>query len=315
MRKLSILTVCVMFLAFVLGLETKGVAQPKPIKDRRSDIEFSNREMTTDCCPRYKDLVDSIVNNAPFVLEGRIIKKAFGTLYRSYLFEIKKAYRGGERLQAGTIELITKMPIDAEDPPLVSLANSWHILFAKEIDMQGSFDANNTLKLEFFYNDEYKNTSFFEERTATPWIRAEGIAENESYISSALYLNFRTKEATRDFLATYNLFPTDFPQVDTLKTLSDRDKEIARQEAIQAAELKAKRVAEAKIDYRMYLEMNLMLDSLSGEKISRKNIDKAVNEYDKVSDIERDTLLKTLRKEYFRKANRIIDANMEKKKI
>ena len=116
-------------------------------------------------------------------------------------------------------------------------------------------------------------------------------------------------------MATYNLYPTNFSQADTLKILSDRDKEIARREAIQAAELKAKRAAEAKVDYRMYLEMNLMLDSLSGEKISRKNIDKAVNEYDKVSDIERDTLLKTLRKEYFRKANRIIDANMEKKKI
>ena len=116
-------------------------------------------------------------------------------------------------------------------------------------------------------------------------------------------------------MATYNLYPTNFSQADTLKILSDRDKEIARREAIQAAELKAKRAAEAKVDYRMYLEMNLMLDSLSGVKFSRKNIDKAIKDYDKASALERDTLLKDIKKEYFRKANSILDANMEKKKI
>ena len=37
-------------------------------------IDFSNSITTTDCCPEAKQKIDSIMNNAPFVFEGRMIR-------------------------------------------------------------------------------------------------------------------------------------------------------------------------------------------------------------------------------------------------
>ena len=66
MRKLSILTVCLMFLAFVLGLETKGVAQEYD----PNYVDYSNSGITTDCCPQYKQKLANIFNGATFIFEG-----------------------------------------------------------------------------------------------------------------------------------------------------------------------------------------------------------------------------------------------------
>jgi hypothetical protein len=193
--------------------------------------DFSNPVLTTDCCPKQKQRIDDVINTAPFVFEGRMIKEMSGGTYAwYYLFEIEKVYRGGERLQAGTVEIIVKLPmIIAEDKHWpVDFYHGWHILFAKEIEGTGAFDANNSIKLELL-DDKYYTASRFRPS------RGKGV----SLYYTGFDMNFREQEDVRDFIATYGLTPTDVPKVvDTLKTSSHREIKEAKEKAIRDAKAK-----------------------------------------------------------------------------
>jgi len=201
------LAMFLVFLAAMLGGRMELVAQNRisivydnysyaPDEERARKPDFSNPVMTTDCCPKVKNKVDSIMNNAPFVFEGRMIKWDTGST--SYLFEIEKVYRGGKQLQVGTVEVIAKLKRET----FRSFSYGWHIIFAKEINDTGSFDANNSIKLELYNNDVYDPSCF-------------GVQGN---YYRGFGLNFESKESMRDFLASYNLLPADIPKADIIMT-------------------------------------------------------------------------------------------------
>ena len=232
MKKVSRLTVVLVFLSIFGGKETKLAAQ-------RHIPNVPNSVLTTDCCPQQKRKVDSIINNAPFVFEGRMIKSMNGLSQLYYLFEVERVYRGGERLQAGTVEIVSRWVEETWTPP-VSLANRRYIIFAKEIESGGAFDANNAIKLDLFYSEYLEHTSrdnrFFTSMFVEYSKGEVASRELSHYYTgfSSLFideyaLRFETKKELLDFLATYGLSPTDMPKADTLKNLSYREIEEARQ--------------------------------------------------------------------------------------
>ena len=250
-----------MFLALLLGKEMQLVAQDLLYPPRKPD--FSNPIITSNCCPKYKNTVDNIINNAPFVLEGHIIKETYGIDYNYYLFEIEKVYRGCERLQSGTIEILTRHPDTPEEPPAVTFLHRWHVIFAKEIEGGGAFDANNSIKLELFYNDRFYNPSFFGE------IEYEG-----KPIYHGLELVFKTKNDVYDFLTTYKLSSTDVSKADTLKTLSKREIEKLKEKEVREKEAKKDIHHKTKEEADSLIREIKRIKGYDWDTIPRKNINK-----------------------------------------
>ena len=198
--------------------ENKATAQTD---EERFEWKFLNRIITTDNFPKEKKVIDSIMNHAPYIFEGRMIGGGIGYRYKQdslneyscYLFEIEKVYRGGERLKEGTVEIVTRKFRDWGDPPNVGFANTSYFIFAQEVNVAGLFEANNDIKLTLFYatiqvGGGARTTSCFQEM-ATPF---------PVHYASNFGLSFKTKEDVRDFLATYSLLPIDRPKADALKT-------------------------------------------------------------------------------------------------
>jgi len=218
-----------MFLSIVLGRGTQVMSQERQQVDDLSHVDFSNRVLTTDCCPIAKQRLDSIMNNAPIVFEGRVVNRSG----YSCLFEIEKVYRGGERLQAGTVEVIVSSLI-------VSLSSGWHIIFAKAIEggESSAFDANNSVKLELFHLDDSFDcegcvplVSYFAEVAERMYDnRGEVAGYRTPYYSSTLGFRSRTKQEVLNFIGGYGLRPTDVPKADTLKTLSWGEIEKAKED-------------------------------------------------------------------------------------
>ena len=209
----------------LLGNETQVVAQELQQADDLSHVDFSNSIITTDCCPVVKQRIDSAMNNAPFVFEGRMIKKENGSMNDYFLFEVEKVYRGGERLQAGTVEVIVKYPqwqSSAADVPMV-FSPRWHIIFAKEVEGGGAFDANNPIKLELVNDKVYNASCFWECAEQIYDNRGEQIGYRTPYYAGYRHLSYRTKQEVRDFISAYGLLPTDVPKADTLKILTTRE--------------------------------------------------------------------------------------------
>ena len=211
------------FLAIVLGKESQISAQ-----------DFSNPVITTDCCPDLKKIVDSVIKHAPFVFEGRMIKKTSGKRNMYYLFEIEKVYRGKKQLQAGTVEIIEKWSIFAEEDKIDVVdsvyGNPWCIVFAKETDIPGAFDANNSIKLELFYTGKntFSTSSLFREITPKRCCNGKVVTDPAYYSSKCLSLNFKTQKEVRDFLRTYKLCPKDISKkADILKTQTYKEIEKA----------------------------------------------------------------------------------------
>ena len=113
-RNVFFRVVVVMFLTAMFGTETKLAAQQSKQPDWANMLFHK----------------DSVLTNAPFVFEGRMIG---GTSHgpfnvgRSYLFEIEKVYRGGERLQAGTVEVIVRL--NENGLGLTHLFSKWYLTF------------------------------------------------------------------------------------------------------------------------------------------------------------------------------------------
>ena len=212
------LMIFLVLLSILLGNETQVVAQLQ--------VDFSNPRITTDCCPEFKQKLDSMINNAPFVFEGQMIKRFMGGNYVAYLFEIEKVYRGGKRLQAGTVEVIVKNPqwISNVSDYSVQFAEATYIVFAKEIESVGAFDANNSIKLELLDDKGYK-ASCFGGRSAFPM----GVMpiEDSAHLRVSFYrgfeLNFKTKQEVLDFMGTFGLSSANVSKADTLKILSRRE--------------------------------------------------------------------------------------------
>ena len=220
-KRIYIVAIFAILLTAMFGIETQLVAQERQ-RLGGGGPSFENPVITTDCCPWHRQILDSVMNNTPFVFEGRMIKSEFyGRLDDSYLFEIEKVYRGGERLQAGTVEIVDRL---VAFMPRLNFYRGWYIIFAKEIETQGAFDANNSVKLELFYIDDTESASYW------------GEERDDTY--KGLYSRFRTKEEVRNLLATYGLTPTDVPKADTLKILSYREIKEAKEKDIRDAEAK-----------------------------------------------------------------------------
>ena len=323
------------FLFLIFGKETQLKAQGgRPINGHRS-TDFSNQVITTDCCPEARKILDSIMTNAPFVVEGRVLRWLPGLFYTSYLFEIEKVYKGGDRLQAGTIEIVQKK---LYGPPLISLVeNRWYILFAKEIDTShihfeydhpmkdeytkimknevAKIDANNGIKLDFFYKGwglEHSHASYFTEGIQ-PIIndRGELVGHGDSFYGfNFIHLNFKTKEELHDFLATYNLFPEDMPKADTLKTMSREEVEEARERAVKEAENVLKRAEDNLRLHKTWLEMKWKLDSIAGKKSTRNEIDDTMRDFENASDSIRNQMNYNL----IREVKMLLDSNENRRK-
>lgn len=226
MKKISKLIITLFFLFILLSKEEVLMGQ---IPVGRTGPYFINPLLTTDCCPKIKATLDSIINNAPYIFEGKMVRGGaqYGDLnngkpYKSYLFEIEKVYRSENVLKSGTVEYIARMPVNSIDPlPVGYPQDRWIVLFAKEADVPGAFDANNAIKIELFYNNEMYRPSYFQENI-----------KDISYYSG-LSLEFRTKEELRAFLATYDLYPTDMPKADTVKKFTRKESENARKDKKQ----------------------------------------------------------------------------------
>ena len=342
MKKFYQFTVLFIFLSIMFGRETQLTAQVGRMINGPRPADFSNTVLTHDCCPEVRKKLDSIINNAPFVFEGRVIGGEIGGPHGSYLFEIEKVYRGGERLQAGTVEIIQRFV--SYNSPFIALYNSWYILFAKEIDSSDihfpydfdkkdefiklmkdnfiKFDANNAIKLDLFHKEEYSISGrgiriasyFTEDKDIIIDDKGELVGrKEESYYRSGFgNLNFKSKEEVRDFLAGYGLFPQEMPKADTLKTMSRRESEKARKKAIQETEERLRKEEDRKIHYKQLLETKCYLDSLSDKKTTRKEIENAMKNYENASDLERQKLLRNAILEEKQNIESLLDANSEK---
>ena len=297
MNKITQFTAALLFLIILFGKINPLAAQ----------ADFSNWIITTDCCPKEKNRIDSIINNAPFVFEGRMIKWSPGLYYDSYLFEIEKIYRGGEQLQAGTVEIISKLPNEPSDPSPANFGYSRYIIFAKEInsitvrsyerideygrigninifniDTLGVFDANNSIKLEVFYNDYFSITSC--------------IRELDDYYRSEFALNFKTRKELLDFLSRYGLSPTDIPKLERLKGVS----------------YPFNREESGKKRYRALIEEQWKFDSISGKTVIRKDVEDAMQEYENASDSVRNLWLYKRMDDELRQIDSVSKANKSK---
>ena len=276
MKRTSFFTAVLLFLFIFGSIETKLAAQrPRHIPD------FSNPVLNTNCCPIEKRRIDSIMNNAPIVFEGRMIRSTGGVFANYYLFEVEKVYRGGERLQAGTVEIVSKIP---DDGSAASFGGGWHIIFAKEIEGTGAYDANNSVKLEVFYCDYFGVTSHFAE--VSGWLIPR---EAPYYSGFGMSINFNVKEELLNFIGSYGLSPTDIPKANRLKTLTRREISEGKQE-IDDAEYDLRQKENKKRVYRTILEDVWKLDSASGKKSNRQDIEDAMQEYENAPDSVRDEI-------------------------
>ena len=299
--------------AVFLGWGMQGIAQPV-------EPDYSKKVLNSEHWTKQK--LENMLNTAPFVFEGRVIGYVPASHTRlSYLFEIEKVYRGEERLQAGTVEIIIgrargeELEIMDENNPLMHLSAGWHLVFAQEIDISGSFEANNPIKLELCF-ENFEVPSCFSEEKEIKYI-SHGVDPMETglFFYRGPYIDFRTKEEVREFISVYNLYPTDMHRADTLKTLTWKDIEKTKEKAIRDAEEMLKRAGDYKKYYRQLLEMNYHIDTLTGgQATSLREIEDAIEIYENASDSERKTLIYNKQLEYNQKADRILDANAMKKK-
>jgi hypothetical protein len=260
-----------------LNYRPNTIAQGHVMPGYLTPVDLSNQILND---AKYKQRLDGVINNAPFVFEGRMIGRSFGHLDDSYLFEIEKVYRGGERLQAGTVEIVVIMPIEVlMNRSLMGFSYDWHIIFAKEVVGygEGAFDANNTIKLELC-NDNSDNPSCFQPEKNIISSNNRDTYELSHY--NGFYLNYRTAEEVRDFLANYyNLLPTDMPKADTVKNRTYYDIEIAKKRDVEAAESKLRYEESTKSFYK-----NLLENKFIPARLNQKEIDDAMQEFENASD-------------------------------
>jgi hypothetical protein len=181
---------------------------------------FDNPILKMPSSNPYRAVLDSILNQAPYVFEGRVVRGAsgnfdevgFGTY--SFLFEVEKVYRGGEHVKAGTVEIVTRRNFD---PSVRFYEGQWYLLFCKESDVEGVFDANNELTFELFYNvfsgNESRHSSYF-----------GGGREGDIYRFTH-FLDFQTKEKLMTFLENYRLYPQTPEPVQEIKTYTKKEQE------------------------------------------------------------------------------------------
>ena len=67
--------VCFIFLLALMCKENKTIAQTD---EERFEWKFENRIITTDNFPKEKKVIDSIMNYAPYIFEGRVIGGGIG---------------------------------------------------------------------------------------------------------------------------------------------------------------------------------------------------------------------------------------------
>lgn len=262
---------------------------------------FSNPIISTDNYPRHKQKLDSIMNNAPFVFEGRMIKGGVtygykdkdGYFYSCYLFEIEKVYRGGERLHGGTVEVVSRIPNYMGEPSFVGFSDAvWYILFAKEVNTAGIFDANNDIKLEIYYNDTYYNDShhgdisYFSELFKHEYDDRGNMISQKVTSYGGLSLKFNTQKELRVFLETYSLYPTDIPKADIIKKSTYKEaEEAARVITPISTEEGQKRL------YLRLLQGQWHRDSISGKKVSKAEKENIIRQFENASEEERQELM------------------------
>ena len=146
--------------------------------------------------------------------------------------------------------------------------------------------------MELFTDEFDMQTSYFGEVLNNKYANGDVIARELSHYEGFESIRFKTKEEVRNFLATYgNLFPTDVPKADTLKTLSHREIKEAKERAIEAEKDRLKRIEDNKIQYRQQLEMQRHLDSLFGKRTSRKDIEDAMKVFENAADTVQDRMI------------------------
>ena len=289
--------VCFILLLALMGKENKVAAQTD---EEWFEWQFTNPVATTDCCPRQKKIIDSIMNYSPFVFEGRMIRDGgYKQGYFYYLFEIEKVYRGGEQLKEGTVEIVSRMPRSSNDPPSVGFGHALYFIFAKEINVSGMFEANNSVKLEVFYNTDNYGSKHVTSRFY------ETVSPNPLYYGSSLGLNFKTKENLRDFFATYGLIPADVSKADTLMIFTKQEAEDIR----KAEENRAKQAEKLKVLYQKRLELEWKMNNNNKKRINKKEIDNNLLKYEKASDSIRQRMFYEQQDRYFRILDSIAKEN------
>ncbi len=109
------------------------------------------------------ELLDSIYNNAPYILKGTVIDytwKGFlkdgDKYYCSYLIQIDEVYRGHKTLKEGTIELIIEIKEKARNPLYFSSIGHSYIWACKKSDIQKKYysPSTNSTNLSLFCRKE-----------------------------------------------------------------------------------------------------------------------------------------------------------------
>ena len=193
-------TKCLLFITITLIGLSNLFAQP----------DFSN-PILNECCSDARIHMDSIINNAPFIFEGKLIesdnqsyKANEETCFRSYLFEVEKVYRGGTRIKEGTVEVIVTRSINsAYSYSQVGFGfDTWHILLCKETKISGIYNASNELKFELFYNED----RYFSCIRECKRIKNGELKDRNPYYTG-LSVQFETRYGVRKFFKKYGLTP------------------------------------------------------------------------------------------------------------
>ncbi len=187
------------------------VALLSQVNKTNAQQDFSN-PILKGCCPEAKARLDSIVNNAPYVFEARVINADYkgyqtqaGDAYLSFVFEIDKVYRGSEILKGGTVEVITK-PKDLYG--ITGFGKEiWYLLLCKKSDILGTGkDPNNKITLELFYDIPNRYSSYFRGGLYSH-VKPDGTFRKLNPWYSGLALDFKTKYTVKRFLDGYGLKP------------------------------------------------------------------------------------------------------------
>lgn len=229
--------------------------------------DFSNPLLKNDCCPEAKERLDSVMNNAPYVFEGRMVETDYldkisenGDDYRSFLFEIDKVYKGGERLKGGTVEVITKERCLSCGRTGFA-KSSWYILLCKESAFDGSKkNASNKIKLELFYDIPVFTSRF---KGGIPHkVKKDGTFKKWNPYYSGPGLKFRSKRSVRKFFYKYGMKPKKpfpKPQIKTYQKTTTKPSK---------REIRKKR----KEFLKMLKEQKHVLDSISNKNIRKKGL-------------------------------------------
>jgi len=187
---------------------------------------------------------DSILKNAPIVLEGEFIDSkrgltTSGVYHSSYLFKVKKVYKGGESVGIGTIEIVT-INQDSKYTGLSHMTGfsegERYFLFCKQSEVEGYFQSkvDNKAVLELYldkYTGSYDNSLFYRNfDNRNKLINKNTFLRFLDKKTVGMGIKFETLHGLKSYLKKYGLKPQKTPLNTYNKKISRIQHKLARKE-------------------------------------------------------------------------------------